>query len=128
MQITTHTKKITQRAVSVLSLVGAAMLLAAGTAAAATNPLEGITPDMGILGPAFSSTWSRVAAAVWGVLLAAASVKLLVALYKMRAARGAGYGSEMADSAQEAKVAAVAFGCLAGAGVIIGAILFVVQG
>lgn len=126
MQITTHTRTLARRSASIVSLVGAAMLLAAGPAAAATNPLEGITPDMSILGPAFNSTWSRIAAAVWGVLLAGASIKLLTSLYKMRAARTGGYSSEMTDAAQEAKVAAVAFGALAGAGVLIGAILFVV--
>ncbi|MFF0818385.1 hypothetical protein ACFYVR_25045 [Rhodococcus sp. NPDC003318] len=126
--MTKHTKSVARRAASIVSLVGATMLMAAGTAAAATNPLEGITPDMGILGPAFNNTWTRIAAAVWGVLIAGSSIKLLTAIYKMRASRAGGYSSEMTDAAQEAKVAGIAFGALAGAGAIIAAILFVVQG
>lgn len=126
MQITKNTQTLGRRVASTLALVGATMLLAAGTAAAATNPLEGITPDMSLLGPAFNNTWGRLAAALWAVLLAGASVKLLVSLYKMRAARTGGYASEMTDAAQEAKVAGMAFGALAGAGIIISAILFVV--
>ncbi len=126
MQITKNSKSLTRRAGSILTLVGATMLMAAGTATAATNPLEGITPDMSLLGPAFNNTWARLAAALWAVLLAGAAVKLLVSLYKMRAARTGGYASEMTDAGQEAKVAGVAFGALAGAGIIISAILFVV--
>ncbi|KAA0922101.1 hypothetical protein CH276_02570 [Rhodococcus sp. 06-470-2] len=89
------------------------------------NPIGGIRPSFEFLGPAFQNVWARVAASIWGVLLAGASVKLLAALYKMRAAKAGGYGQEMSDSMGEAKVAGVAVGALAIGGVIVGAIMFV---
>ena len=111
--------------VSVLTMT----VLAAGPAAAQIqNPTDGVTPSMELLGPAFNNVWVRIFGSIWGVLLGASAIKFFTAIYKMRAARAGGYGAEMSDAASEAKVAAVAFGCLAGGGVIIGAILFVVGG
>ena len=104
-------------------------VLAAGPAAAQIrNPTDGVTPSMELLGPAFNNVWVRIFGSIWGVLLGASAIKFFTAIYKMRAARAGGYGAEMSDAASEAKVAAVAFGCLAVGGVIISAILFVVGG
>jgi hypothetical protein len=104
-------------------------VLAAGPAAAQIqNPTDGIKPSLEWLGPAFNNVWVRVIGSIWGVLLGASTIKFFVEIYKMRAAKAGGYGAEMADAAQGAKIGAVAFGCLAGGGVIIGAILFVVGG
>jgi hypothetical protein len=114
------------------AVTAAALTLAvvfAGPASARDfNPIKGIRPSFDFLGPAFQSVWARVAASIWGVLLAGASVKLLVALYKMRAAKAGGYGAEMSDSMGEAKVAGIAVGALAIGGVIVGAIIFVASG
>ncbi|MFZ2173775.1 MAG: hypothetical protein WAW17_07010 [Rhodococcus sp. (in: high G+C Gram-positive bacteria)] len=104
-------------------------VLAAGPASAQIrNPTEGIVPTLDFLGPAFNNVWVRVFGSIWGVLLGAAAIKFFAALYKIRAAKAGGYGTEMADASSEARVAGVAFGCLAAGGVIIGAILFVVGG
>ncbi|MEH6797552.1 MAG: hypothetical protein V7694_25875 [Rhodococcus sp. (in: high G+C Gram-positive bacteria)] len=122
-------RTLARRAGKAAAMTAAALTLAvvfAGPASAQDfNPINGIKPSFEFLGPAFQNVWARVAASIWGVLLAGASVKLLVALYKMRAAKAGGYGAEMSDSMGEAKVAGVAVGALAIGGVIVGAIMFV---
>jgi hypothetical protein len=123
--LTAATTTVTVLTMTVLTMT----VLAAGPAAAQIqNPTDGIKPSMELLGPAFNNVWVRIFGSIWGVLLGASAIKFFTAIYKMRAARAGGYGAEMSDAASEAKVAAVAFGCLAGGGVIIGAILFVVGG
>ncbi|MBC2586928.1 hypothetical protein [Rhodococcus aetherivorans] len=106
------------------------VLMTAGIASAqgAENPLNGVTPNMNVFGDALNETWTRVAAGIWGAVLAVSAVNLITALYKIRKARSGGYQSELSDSMDAAKTATVAFGCVAGAGVIVGAILFVVNG
>lgn len=117
------------RAASLLSATIGTVLLTAGTASAQTdNPLDGISPDLGVFGPTFQSTWSRFAGGIWGAVLAVSAVNLIISLYKIRKARAGGYQSELSDSMDSAKTAGVAFGCVAGAGIIVGAILFVVNG
>ena len=112
-----------------LAATAVVLLLSAGAASAQIeNPLEGVKPDIGVLGPAFNSVWARVVGAIWGVALAASTVKLIMALYKMRSMNKAGMPTEMADAGQEAKIAGIAVGCLASVGIIVGAILFVVGG
>lgn len=125
----TRGRTLARRAGKAAAMTAAALTLAvvfAGPASAQDfNPISGVKPSFEFLGPAFQNVWARVAASIWGVLLAGASVKLLVALYKMRAAKAGGYGAEMSDSMGEAKVAGVAVGALAIGGVIVGAIMFV---
>ena len=120
---------LARRAGKAVAMTAAALTLAvvfAGPAAAQDfNPIDKVTPTFEFLGPSFQSVWARVAGSIWGVLLAGSSVKLLAALYKMRAAKAGGYGAEMSDSMGEAKVAGVAFGALAIGGIIVGAIIFV---
>ncbi|WP_245687994.1 hypothetical protein [Rhodococcus phenolicus] len=106
------------------------LLMTAGLASAqgAENPLNGIKPDMSVFGGAFNETWARVAAGIWGVVLAGSAINLMVALYKIRKARAGGYQSELSESMDAAKTATIAFGAVAGASIIIGAILFIVNG
>lgn len=116
-------------AVVTLAATTAVLLLSTGAASAAiTNPLDGITPDLSVFGPAFNSVWARVVGGIWAVALGASTVKLIFALYKMRAMKAAGMPQEMSDASGEARIAGIAFGCLASVGIIIGAILFVTNG
>ncbi|MGW0021620.1 hypothetical protein ACWDUD_25170 [Rhodococcus sp. NPDC003382] len=117
------------RAMSLLTATIGAVLLTAGTASAQTdNPLDGVTPDLGVFGDTFEDTWTRIAGGIWGAFLAASALNVIVSLYKIRRARAGGYQSELSESMDSAKTAVVAFGCVAGAGIIVGAILFVVNG
>ncbi|MFC9553658.1 hypothetical protein ACFTWF_22655 [Rhodococcus sp. NPDC056960] len=124
----TAARRLLTAATTTVTVLTMTVLTAGPAAAQIQNPTDGVTPSMELLGPAFNNVWVRIFGSIWGVLLGASAIKFFTAIYKMRAARAGGYGAEMSDAASEAKVAAVAFGCLAGGGVIIGAILFVVGG
>ena len=91
------------------------------------NPLDGVTPDMGILGPAFGQTWARVAGAVWALLIAAAVFYLAVAFLSMAQAKRLGNTHMVTDAAGEVKIRAAALAGLVGLPVIVGAIITVVS-
>lgn len=118
------------RTATVSAVAVGMLLLTAGIASAqgAENPLDGITPNLDVFGGALNDVWARVVAGIWAAFLAASGINLIAALYKIRKARAGGYQSELSDSMDSAKTAAVAFGAIAAAGVIMGAILFVVNG
>ncbi|GLY02431.1 MULTISPECIES: hypothetical protein [Actinoplanes] len=91
-----------------------------------TNPLDGVTPDMGILGPAFVTTWARVAGAVWALLIAAAVFYLAAAFLSMAQAKRIGNAHMVTDATGEVKVRAAALAGLIGLPVIVGTIITVV--
>lgn len=118
----------TRRALSVAGATLSLLLATAGTASAQSNPLDGVKPNLDVWGPTMGGTWGRVASGIWGLLFAGATINLLVSLYRIKQAKNRGYQSELTDSMDSARVAAVAVGALAGAGVVVGAILFLVNG
>jgi len=118
-------RRVATTAAITAGTLGLAIVLAGPAAAQTGNPLEGITPSLTFLGPAFNNVWARVIASIWAVLLGATAVKLMVAIYKMRAAKAGGYAAEMTDAMGEAKVSGIAFASLSAVTVIIGAIIFV---
>jgi hypothetical protein len=91
-----------------------------------TNPLDGVTPDMGILGPAFGHTWARVAGAIWALLIAVAVLYLAAAFLSMMQAKRIGNSHMVTDAAGDLKIRAAALGGLVGLPVIVGAIISVV--
>ncbi|WCT06208.1 hypothetical protein [Rhodococcus qingshengii] len=112
-----------------LAATAVVLVLSAGAASAQiSNPLDGVTPDLGVFGPAFNSVWARVVGGIWGAALAASTVKLIMAIYKMRSMRSAGMPTEMAEAGQDAKIAGIAVGCLASVGIIVGAIIYITSG
>ncbi|MFV8175285.1 MULTISPECIES: hypothetical protein [Mycobacteriaceae] len=122
-----------RRAAAITSGTIALAIITAAPAAAqdapkSKNPFEGVTPTLEFLGPAFQNVWVRVLGTIWALAMGGVGVKLIFALYKMRAAKNGGYASEMTDNAAEVKTAATAFGGLTLLTVIIGAIMFVTQG
>ncbi|WP_259349243.1 hypothetical protein [Rhodococcus sp. UFZ-B548] len=112
-----------------LAATAVVLLLSAGAASAQIqNPIDGVKPDLSVFGPAFNNVWVRVIGGIWAVALGASTVKLIFALYKMRSMKAAGMPQEMSDASGEARIAGIAFGCLASVGIITGAILFLVGG
>jgi hypothetical protein len=91
-----------------------------------TNPLDGVTPDMGILGPAFGQSWIRVASAVWALLIAAAVFYLASAFLSMAQAKRLGNAYLVTDATGEVKIRATALAGLVGLPVIVGAIITMV--
>lgn len=90
------------------------------------NPLDGVTPDMGVLGTAFAQTWVRVAAAIWGLLIAAATLYLASAFLAMAQAKKTGHTHMMSEATSDVKIRAAALAGLVGLPVIIGAIITVI--
>jgi hypothetical protein len=90
------------------------------------NPLDGVTPDLGVLGDAFGSTWIRVAGAIWALLIAAASIYLGAAFLSMAQAKRMGNSHMMSEATGDVKIRAAALGGLVGLPVIVGAIITVV--
>ncbi|GAB1639705.1 hypothetical protein [Krasilnikovia sp. MM14-A1259] len=88
-----------------------------------TNPLDGVTPDMGILGPAFGHTWARVAGAVWALLIAAAVFYLAAGFLAMAQAKRVGNAHMITEATGDVKIRAVALAGLVGLPVIVGAII-----
>ncbi len=93
---------------------------------AAGNPLDGVSPDLGVFGPALNSTWKRVLAGIWGVAMAACAVWVILASVQYRQAKSRGFSGQMNEGRQGMVDAFIAFGACASSGVLIGAVLFVV--
>jgi len=90
------------------------------------NPLDGVTPDMGVLGDAFGQTWIRVAGALWALLIAGAALYLGAAFLSMAQARRIGNSHMMSEATGDVKIRAAALGGLVGLPVIVSAIITVV--
>jgi hypothetical protein len=90
------------------------------------NPLDGVVPDMGILGPAFGDTWARVAGAIWALLIAASVLYLAAAFLSMAQAKKLGNSHLVSEATGDLKIRAVALAGLVGLPVIVGAIITVV--
>jgi hypothetical protein len=90
------------------------------------NPLDGVTPDMGILGPAFGSTWTRVAGAIWAILIAVAVLYLAASFLSMAQAKRLGNSHMVTEATGDLKIRAAALAGLVGLPVIVGAIITVV--
>lgn len=93
---------------------------------AVENPLDGVTPDMGVLGSAFGDVWVRVAGAVWALFIAAAAISLGAAFLNMAQSKKLGNSHMMAEATGDVKIRAAALAGLVGLPVIVGAIIAVI--
>lgn len=94
--------------------------------AATSNPLDGIKPDLGVFGPALNATWKRVMAGIWGVAMAGCVVWVVMAGLQYRTAKSRGMAGQMNEGRQGLQDAGIGLGVCAGAGVIVGGVLFLV--
>lgn len=92
---------------------------------AQTNPLDGVSPDPGLLGGQFSSWWAKIMGGAWGISIVIAAFFLMKGIVSMGAAKKSHHPGDFRESKKEAVVAGAALGGLAGLGVIVGAILFI---
>lgn len=90
---------------------------------AASNPLDGVKPDLSPLGGSFQSLWTRLAAAAWAICLAVLALKGMTALAAAGTARRGGDPARYHEEFSSAKTTGVAFGALLLLGVIIGGII-----
>lgn len=86
------------------------------------NPISGLAPDFSIFGAEFTSWWQKLFAAVWALALLVSIVMLLRALVGMLENRGNHPGA-LKESRTSAVHSAVVLSCVAGFGVLVGAIL-----
>jgi hypothetical protein len=111
-------------------LTAAFTLTTAGIAHAQAipNPLDNINPDIGLLGPALNATWKRVVAAIWGGCLGVVALWVITSAVKAKKSRGRGVSADLSEASEDFRLSLMALGAVAGASVIIGAVLFLVGG
>ncbi|MBY6412870.1 hypothetical protein HQ346_14380 [Rhodococcus sp. BP-252] len=117
-----------RRLLGILALTALFTVLAGGIASAqAANPFDGVSPDLGLLGPALNSTWKRILAAVWGGCFAAAGLYLVTSFLKLRKARNRGMSNDLSDASEDVKASLYCIAGVAGVSPIFGAMLFLIQ-
>ncbi|MDJ0396171.1 hypothetical protein QMK17_22900 [Rhodococcus sp. G-MC3] len=118
------------RIIGIVALTAAFLLLAGGVATAQTisNPLDGVNPDLSLLGPALNSTWKRILAAVWGGCIAVAGLYVLTSGLSLKKARKRGMSSDLSEATDDWKMSLYVLGIVAAASPIIGGVLFLVGG
>lgn len=100
-------------------------LLLQGSLAAGPNPLDGVTPNLELLGVRFSNMVTLVLGAIWALGLAVIAAAFLWNLTKWGLAGQRGNIDDVEDGSAGAKRSAIAFFGTAIAGIILGALLAV---
>lgn len=98
-------------------------IVQAGPVPMIANPFPGI-PDFTSLGGKFTEWWQRLFAVLWGLAIIVAGVYLIIGLVAMAKA-DANNPHAHAEGKKKAGGAGIGLACLAGFGIIIGAILAV---
>ncbi|OIH82820.1 hypothetical protein BLJ79_17880 [Arthrobacter sp. UCD-GKA] len=96
-----------------------------GPLAAGPNPLDGVTPNLELLGVRFSNMVTLVLGAIWALGLAVIAAAFLWNLTKWGLAGQRGNIDDVEDGSAGAKRSAIAFFGTAIAGIILGALLAV---
>lgn len=91
--------------------------------AAASNPLDGVTPSIDVFGVKFKGAIQLILGGIWALALVLVTAAFLWNLGKWGVARQRGHSDDISDGADGAKRSGVAFAAVAGASVIIGGIL-----
>ena len=93
------------------------------------NPLYGVDPKLDAFGVEFKGKIQLILAGVWALALVGAAMAVILAAGKWAWASRVTHSSEgVMEGAGQFKNAVTGFGAAAGASLVIGAILFVVQG
>ncbi|WP_032368362.1 hypothetical protein [Rhodococcoides fascians] len=117
-----------RRILGVLALTAALTVLAGGVAAAQTvNPYDGVSPDIGLFGPALNQTWKRILAAIWGASIAIAGLWVLTSFLASKKARKRGMSSDLSEAGEDLKLSLIVLGGVAAVSPIVGAVLVLVQ-
>lgn len=91
------------------------------------NPLDGVKPNFKLLGVEFENAFQGILAGVWGFCIAVVVLFLLINTAKWGIARQQGRQDDLEDGMTGMKRSGVALGCLAAAGIIVGAIFAIVS-
>lgn len=93
-----------------------------------TNPLDGIKPDFGLFNGALDSSWKRIVAFLWALVVIGASVRVIVGAFKVKRAKARGYTNDLAEGSEELQDALISLGLVALASPLVATVLFVVGG
>jgi len=112
------------------ALVTLTLLAGPGTANAGDieNPLQGVKPDLGLFSDALNSSWKRVVAFIWALVVVGSSVRVIVGAFKVKRAKSRGYANDLAEGSEELQDALVSLGLVGLASPIIATVLLVVGG
>ncbi|WP_405132970.1 hypothetical protein [Nocardia sp. NBC_01388] len=112
------------------TIAGAVAVACAAPSASAqiTNPLGGIKPDFGLFDGALDSSWKRIVAFLWAMVVIGASVRVIIGAFKVKRAKSRGYANDLAEGSEELQDALVSLGLVGLASPLVATVLFVVGG
>lgn len=90
------------------------------------NPLDGVTPNIDVFGVKFSGAIAVLLGGAWALALAFCVFFMIKNAAAWGAARQRGMSDDMEDGATGLKRSSIAFGVVAGIGVLVGAIIAIV--
>lgn len=106
-----------------------AAVLALDVLAQVSNPLDGVAPSMEVFGVTFSGRLTIILGGLWALVLALTAGAVLIGGGKWAWASRVTHSADgVMEAAGQFKTALIAFGCVAGASVILGAVIWLVQG
>lgn len=92
------------------------------------NPLDGVSPSIDVFGVKFSGAVGIILGGIWALALAIMAGRLIWSFVTWVAAKRNSRQQDLMDSADDLKAASIGMGGLVGVSLIIGAIIFFVQG
>ncbi|MEV6276656.1 hypothetical protein [Nocardia sp. NPDC051832] len=111
---------------------GALVLALAGAPAASAqgiqNPLDGVAPDFGLLSGTLDTTWKRIIAFVWALVIIGCAVRVIVGAFKVKRAKSRGYANDLSEGSEELQDALISVALVAAASPLVATVLFVVGG
>jgi hypothetical protein len=99
--------------------------LAAGPAAASTDPFKGVVPDFTIFGADFNAWWKKLLAGAWAFSIAYCAFKLFPAAMSVHRSRRVGNAMSLGEATQDLQFWGVGTAVIVAAGLLFGAILTV---
>lgn len=115
-----------------IGVLAATALMVVGAAPSAsaqiTNPLGGIRPDFGLFDGALDSSWKRIVAFLWALIVIGAAVRVIVGAFKVKRAKARGYTNDLAEGSEELQDSLISLGLVGLASPLVATVLFVVGG
>lgn len=120
--------KLSRSVVLVSTVMAAVVCVAPSASAQIQNPLGGIRPDFGLFDGALDSSWKRIVAFLWALVVIGAAVRVIVGAFKVKRAKSRGYTNDLAEGSEDLQDALVSLGLVGLASPLVATVLFVVGG
>ena len=104
-----------------------ATVWATGLRSDVTNPLDGVSPNIGAFGGTLQGKVTLIAGGIWGLVLVGIAIYFLMAWVKYARAKKAGMHDDLGAGAENVKTAALAFGGAVAAPALLGGIIYIVS-